>query len=321
MNNDDKEEYSNTSPTLLKFIVKAGILASTLTLAGIVLIVPMILLQANQLKSNIEERAIKFKQNSDRAWKQMINEKMIIQHKAGNEDETSSRSFRSPRHQQSCQGCHSLTCQTGLPGPSGPSGTDGAPGETGKQGPTGDDGFDVQLQPEADMPCVICPAGPPGQRGPQGERGMSGEQGIYGEQGPPGKSGMDGPHGREGPPGNLGTKGPYGRKGPIGDQVISGPIGSQGKASRDTGMPGKPGIIGPPGPPGANGIMGENGMVGTPGEPGEPASYCPSDCGVSHIKAPSFAMEISEPSPPSYGEREKPATEVLFRRRSQKKKQ
>jgi len=101
------------------------------------------------------------------------------------------------------------------------------------------------------MPCVICPAGPPGQRlereiwivfkiifrGPQGERGMSGEPGTYGEQGPPGKSGIDGPYGRvwifklkhsyqlflkEGPPGNVGIKGPCGRKGPIGDQVISG---------------------------------------------------------------------------------------------------
>lgn len=36
--------------------------------------------------------------------------------------------------------------------------------KTGRQGATGEDGFDVQLQPEADMPCVICPAGPPGQR-------------------------------------------------------------------------------------------------------------------------------------------------------------
>jgi len=34
----------------------------------------------------------------------MTNEKMIIQSEAGKEDETSSRSFRSPRHQQSCQG-------------------------------------------------------------------------------------------------------------------------------------------------------------------------------------------------------------------------
>ncbi|CAK5057741.1 unnamed protein product [Meloidogyne enterolobii] len=296
MNNNDKEQYSFTSPNLLNLIAKVGILASTLTLVGILLIVPMILFQANQLRSNIERRAIQFKQNSDRAWKLMINEKMMIQSEAEKEDETSSRSFRSPRHQQSCQGCHSLTCQTGLPGPSGPAGTDGSPGDENK---VQQEKMVLMFNYNQKQICLV---------GPQGERGMSGEPGTYGEQGPPGKSGIDGPYGREGPPGNVGIKGPCGRKGPIGDQVIS-----------DTGLPGKPGPVGPPGPPGANGIMGENGMVGTPGEPGEPASYCPSDCGVSHIKAPSFAMEMSEPpSSPSYSNREKPATEVLFRRRKKK---
>lgn len=77
------------------------------------------------------------------------------------------------------KGCHSLTCAMGMPGPGGPPGLDGSPGEVekvkiieklvgtkqmGSQGAPGDDGLDVQLQPEGDLPCVICPAGPPGQR-------------------------------------------------------------------------------------------------------------------------------------------------------------
>ena len=61
MNNNDKEKYSDTSPNLLNLIAKVGILASTLTLVGILLIVPTILFQANQLRSNIEKRAIQFK--------------------------------------------------------------------------------------------------------------------------------------------------------------------------------------------------------------------------------------------------------------------
>ena len=55
---------SSQSPPIsnpLKLLAKAGILASTLTLAGIVLIVPLIMLQASQLKSKIEERSLQFK--------------------------------------------------------------------------------------------------------------------------------------------------------------------------------------------------------------------------------------------------------------------
>lgn len=120
----------------------------------------------------------------------------------------------------------------------------------GKQGTPGEDGFDVQLQPEGDLPCVICPAGPPGQRsdqfvvrirstwirsdeltdkinffrfrGPQGERGRVGEPGSYGGQGPSGKEGAEGPAGPRGAPGLAGPKGMPGRPGIQGDQVVAG---------------------------------------------------------------------------------------------------
>lgn len=38
------------------------------------------------------------------------------------------------------------------------------PGLAGNPGPPGEDGYDVELEPEDELPCVICPAGPPGQR-------------------------------------------------------------------------------------------------------------------------------------------------------------
>lgn len=57
-----------------------------------------------------------------------------------------------------------LSCQSGTPGLPGPPGEDGTPGDSGMPGKTGEDGYDVEVEPENDMPCVICPAGPPGQR-------------------------------------------------------------------------------------------------------------------------------------------------------------
>lgn len=69
----------------------------------------------------------------------------------------------------------------------------------------------------------------------------------------------------------------------------------------DLGESGKPGPMGPPGPNGYHGPRGEVGPWGPPGEPGQPASYCPSDCGVSQILAPSIApteknhQEVFEP--------------------------
>lgn len=75
-----------------------------------------------------------------------------------------SRVKRSPWARHICRGCNSLACPQGISGSSGNSGADGFPGENGKQGAAGADGIDIELLPQADLPCVICPAGPPGQR-------------------------------------------------------------------------------------------------------------------------------------------------------------
>lgn len=64
-------------------------------------------------------------------------------------------------------GCVQLTCPPGSTGAPGPPGVDGLAGKNGQPGKPGLDGLDVQLEPEPDLPCVICPGGPPGLRGPQ----------------------------------------------------------------------------------------------------------------------------------------------------------
>uniref|UniRef100_A0A914HDW1 Nematode cuticle collagen N-terminal domain-containing protein n=1 Tax=Globodera rostochiensis TaxID=31243 RepID=A0A914HDW1_GLORO len=297
-----------------------GILFSTCALLGLLLLLPIIMYKANNLRAEIEEMSGRFKQHSDRVWHRMmeVDHGQIATSKNPTTRTAATIANRSPRSswnkQHFCQGCHSLVCALGTPGPNGLPGPDGAPGEMGRQGQPGEDGFDVQLQPEADLPCVICPAGPPGQRGPQGERGRIGGAGSTGEFGFEGKEGIGGPNGARGHPGALGAKGVPGRPGLQGDQVVAGigikgppgpvgaagpkgPHGAHGKPSRDVGMAGKIGQQGPTGQPGQAGLSGEPGGFGPPGEPGEPASYCPSDCGVSHIKAPNFGTEPAEKSP------------------------
>lgn len=75
-----------------------------------------------------------------------------------------SRAKRSPWNRHICRGCNSLACPMGSPGSSGLAGNDGQPGDNGKPGESGADGNDIELQLEPDLPCVICPAGPPGKR-------------------------------------------------------------------------------------------------------------------------------------------------------------
>ncbi|KAL3070453.1 hypothetical protein niasHT_032243 [Heterodera trifolii] len=299
---------ASARPKSSHLFTSIGILCSTCALLVLLFLVPIIVHKANILRAELEEMSVRFKQNSDRAWHQMMQMEPINDNPTMHTTIVASRPARASWNKHFCQGCHSLACASGTPGPNGPPGPDGAPGEMGRQGQPGEDGLDVQLQPEADMPCVICPAGPPGQRGSQGERGRIGEAGPSGEYGSEGKEGIMGPNGARGYVGAMGGKGVPGRPGLQGDQVVAGigikgppgpvgasgpkgPHGAPGKASRDVGIPGKIGLQGPTGQPGQGGISGEPGGFGPPGEPGEPASYCPSDCGVSHIKAPNFASE------------------------------
>lgn len=65
---------------------------------------------------------------------------------------------------QNFKGCIQLNCPIGNAGLTGPPGEDGLPGESGLPGKSGEDGYDIELEPENDLPCIICPGGPPGQR-------------------------------------------------------------------------------------------------------------------------------------------------------------
>uniref|UniRef100_A0A915DLS1 Nematode cuticle collagen N-terminal domain-containing protein n=1 Tax=Ditylenchus dipsaci TaxID=166011 RepID=A0A915DLS1_9BILA len=288
-----------------KFAIFSSVV-SVITVLSIVIVVPLLISKANYEKELVVERSHKFKEAVNRIWTNLhINQASHdLSPKAA---QFFSRKVRSPWSKQICSGCNQLSCQAGgLITRS--SWEDGTPGTSGMPGKSGNDGYDVELEPENDLPCVICPAGPPGQRGMQGERGQPGNPGYSGQAGPPGSQGMDGPIGGPGQPGNPGTRGYLGPPGPPGDQIIAGvgikgpkgvpgpsgpkgPTGPPGKSSKEQGMPGKPGTAGPIGGGGGSGRPGEEGGWGPPGEPGQPASYCPSDCGVSHILAPGMHQE------------------------------
>ncbi|CAJ0935409.1 unnamed protein product, partial [Mesorhabditis belari] len=279
-------------------------LLSTLSIFFLAIIVPSIYNQSMSDYYNIEARALVYKDETNRLWEEM---------QTFGQGAAKSNGIRLPiffsRKRRSawdagvCRGCTQLTCPQGLSGPAGESGDDGKPGMPGNSGKAGDDGMDVELSPEDEMPCTICPGGPPGPRGSQGERGMTGYPGMPGDRGEMGRQGMHGTHGQPGNPGKSGEKGFEGAAGEPGKMVIAGigykgpkgppgpqgPMGKQGptgKAAKEAGNPGSPGEPGGAGPAGNAGKQGEEGAYGPPGEPGMPASYCPSDCGVSHIITP-----------------------------------
>uniref|UniRef100_A0A7E4UVA2 Col_cuticle_N domain-containing protein n=1 Tax=Panagrellus redivivus TaxID=6233 RepID=A0A7E4UVA2_PANRE len=286
-------------------IAQIGFAASTVCVLGLIVFVPLLLLRTATTKADIEEMSFQFKESSDEVWAKMMT---LGQEASPVEAKLPKVQFFSLRKRQAwagsvCQGCFALSCPPGMPGPGGDPGIDGIPGESGRPGQAGDDGYDVQLDVSEELACVICPGGPPGQRGAQGERGITGFPGAPGPRGPPGGIGPDGPQGDPGKAGTEGEKGPEGPYGPPGDTIIAGigikgpkgpsgprgpkgPPGPRGKRSADSGMPGQPGPAGPVGPVGRSGTVGEEGPYGPPGEPGQPAQYCPSDCGVSHILAP-----------------------------------
>uniref|UniRef100_A0A915EPE2 Nematode cuticle collagen N-terminal domain-containing protein n=1 Tax=Ditylenchus dipsaci TaxID=166011 RepID=A0A915EPE2_9BILA len=261
-----------------------GIFVSSVTLFSILFLVPIIVLKANQLRVEVEERSIEFKERSDKIWNQIqvLNSAISGRVQASNEPPIImfSRVKKSAWNKHICQAVTLSLAQWTI-WSWRPPGTDGTPGESGKQGPPGEDGFDVQLESEHDLPCVICPSGPPGQRGSQGERGLSGGPGGPGVMGPSGRQGTSGQIGNPGPSGNRGTKGELGHVGPPGDTTVAGvgikgpqgppgsagpkgPPGVPGKTSKDMGVPGKPGIIGLAG---LTGIIGEPGSEGPWGHP------------------------------------------------------
>ncbi|VDN01189.1 unnamed protein product [Thelazia callipaeda] len=284
---------------------------SSVTIILVVFAIPTIYLKAEEEYSIMAMKSNRFKlfeiikifeHKSDKIWMEIKS----VREESGLP--TILRNRRSPSQfylrskQTVCSGCTQLGCLVGPPGLSGAPGEDGVPGISGNPGLAGEDGYDVELTPEDDLPCIICPAGPPGQRGFQGERGQLGPSGQSGEPGSPGNPGKRGPMGQPGPPGGNGLRGPMGHEGNPGNTIVSGygvkgpkgppgppgpkgPMGPRGKSAKESGSDGKPGNFGPPGMSGRHGKQGEVGSFGPPGEPGQPASYCPSDCGVTQILA------------------------------------
>uniref|UniRef100_A0A0R3RGN1 Col_cuticle_N domain-containing protein n=1 Tax=Elaeophora elaphi TaxID=1147741 RepID=A0A0R3RGN1_9BILA len=286
---------------------------SSMTVILLLFSIPTIYLKTEHERLYAITKSASFKEKSDGIWAEM----KLIQEEIGvavilRKRRSQLHNF-GPSKQVVCSGCIQLGCPVGPPGLSGPAGEDGTPGMAGNPGLAGDDGYDVELTAEEELPCSICPAGPPGQRGLQGERGQLGESGPTGESGPPGVPGENGPPGEPGQPGPPGDKGPVGLPGPPGETVVSGtgikgpkgpvgpagpkgPTGPRGKAAKESGFAGKPGNIGPVGPPGRYGKRGEEGPWGPPGEPGQPATYCPSDCGVSQIFAAPLTNDFQSKS-------------------------
>uniref|UniRef100_A0A914GWI8 Nematode cuticle collagen N-terminal domain-containing protein n=1 Tax=Globodera rostochiensis TaxID=31243 RepID=A0A914GWI8_GLORO len=249
---------------------------------------PILCSQLDSEHSFISAKSEKFKVNFNRIWARLHSS-------AVNEprNKRSDSAGSDPRAFSSACGCSMLNCPQGPPGPAGSSGQDSPPGQAGNPGESGEDGLDIVMESELDFPCIVCPGGPPGQRGTQGERGMPGHVGSRGEEGIPGKEGTPGPRGLGGLRGNFGPKGTTGLVGIRGDQVVAG-VGGQGPKGRlgpagpmgPLGLPGRTGEQGPPGQKGDIGRQGELGDGGQSGEPGIPSAFCPSDCGVSHIKVP-----------------------------------
>ncbi|VDN56764.1 unnamed protein product [Dracunculus medinensis] len=264
------------------FTAVSSVIISFITLCALLLTLPKIHMEAEYERENIMQKSEQFKAKINEVWSEM---KIATYFPA--ETILLPRRTRSPWN-MICSGCIQLSCPTGPPGLGGRPGQDGSPGMSGNPGAPGDDGFDIELAPEDDLPCIICPAGPPGQRlvglyeilflhsykktiytnkqfifqsyfrGIQGEIGMSGEQGPQGEQGPSGITGSDGASGLPGPPGPRGFKGQAGQAGPPGDTVIAG-----------VGVKGARGPSGPAGPKGPTGPHGKTAKrAGTPGKPG-----------------------------------------------------
>ncbi|KAE9555262.1 hypothetical protein FO519_001513 [Halicephalobus sp. NKZ332] len=319
----EAEEFGKMGKYEFYYNVALGTcILSAVTVVTLLISTPMLYSKASWEQIQISVKSEKFKEHSNAIWYSMQG---VLREDGVKEGRPVffSRKTRSPWDKSVCSGCGPLSCPPGQVGEPGSPGDDGIPGMPGNSGPAGQDGFDIEMELQEELPCVICPGGPPGKRGPQGERGMPGDPGHPGETGEPGNFGSEGPLGALGPAGEPGLQGPLGPPGLKGDTVIAGigikgprgppgprgpkgAPGPSGKRSVEPGSPGKPGPQGPPGGEGSRGSSGEPGPWGPPGEAGQPASYCPSDCGVSHILAPSIV-------PQKFTETKEPAEESSFK--------
>lgn len=157
----------NYSHDIFYSIAIASMVISIISTLTILISVPYLNVKLNKDAFLIEENSLKFKENSDKIWNYLsgrqfeeIDDPSI--HKQG--ILFFSRKQRSPVFETTtCNGCASLSCPSaGPPGLAGDPGLDGAPGASGNTGAPGKDGYDIEATFEDELPCTICPAGPPG---------------------------------------------------------------------------------------------------------------------------------------------------------------
>uniref|UniRef100_A0A915EP91 4Fe-4S ferredoxin-type domain-containing protein n=1 Tax=Ditylenchus dipsaci TaxID=166011 RepID=A0A915EP91_9BILA len=262
----------------MRQVAYASIGASITCLVLLLISVVVLVNKSNQMLLQTNTMAESFSLKSDSVWSEIVKVKALLPSPSITRFSRNVDPFAEIISQ--CGKCSRLACPAGPIGLIGMPGDDGIPGKVGEQGQPGHDGDDLPLELSPDLPCTVCPGGPPGLRGTQGERGWLGAPGTTGHSGPPGKPGWDGVVGPPGDPivSGVGVKGPKGKPGVTG---FPGPIGLPGRPSNIIGKPGSQGAVGAPGLTGNPGEPGRIGILGTPGDFGVIAEYCPMDCGVS----------------------------------------
>jgi len=300
----------------------AAVILSCVTVVALATTLSLMYVKLSNAEQRVMRRMEKFNAITDSVWRDIVdiqNRVVVKRDGSGYGGPSTGYNQAQSAPNPGCVRCVRLECPRGTPGPPGSAGQDGVPGKPGIQGKPGLDGFDVQLEPEPDLPCVICPAGPNGLRGPQGERGREGAKGVPGHPGLPSKNGYPGSPGTYGQQGQRGPLGDAGIKGPPGDDILGGigvkgprgppgprgpkgPPGVPGRPSNELGYAGQLGAIGQYGVKGGRGQPGPPGGWGPPGQPGMPADYCPSDCGTQEIVSSDAVYAYPAGPAPSYGQ-------------------
>lgn len=196
MSDPDRESvsWSHSSSDVFYHLAIGTILVSCISIIGLIVFVPTIYSCVGQKQTHLIDRVNAFKARTDRLWIEIISLSRGDRNRrqggnvfccfikfSQNIFQTAMARVRATRFSKlsACaivgltritnpifpfSECQRLQCPIGPPGAPGSPGTDGTPGRLGYPGPPGGDGFDIQLDPMADLPCVICQAGPPGQR-------------------------------------------------------------------------------------------------------------------------------------------------------------
>uniref|UniRef100_A0A914HGJ6 C3H1-type domain-containing protein n=1 Tax=Globodera rostochiensis TaxID=31243 RepID=A0A914HGJ6_GLORO len=281
---------------LPKWSVRTAASMAFLSLASVLVGVPLMLNDMTQLENDVSHQRKIYMDLSNKMWKSVMEQNEVIRM------ERSADSIRQRRQDET-------STTTAAPKTLCPQGPKGNPGEAGEPGSDGDAGVpgspgsspSAAAAPPAESPyggggggqsCGKCPAGPAGLPGYKGKRGTRGEKGPKGSPGVAGRDGQpgdEGPEGEIGLPGDIGDNGPKGTPGedgigyakgtpgPKGESGAPGMVGDEGPPGErgDDSPPGLQGGMGPPGRPGEKGKDGTPGQTGQQGSPGADAEYCP----------------------------------------------